>query len=352
MPALYLHIGHNKTGSTFIQTVFSNNRSRLAKLKISYPKCGADLRDIDLDRMTPTGNGSSLFSSKSTFNDIVTSSCHSDTNRLLFSSEVLFDQFSVCPDLVFVKNWSEQCGIDRVYILLFIRDPIDHALSFWQQRVKGWQCETRPIDEYIKLSYDFPIQVADVVQKIEHAGLKYNIFHYREQKTNIIKPFKRLLHIPDHFEFTIPKDIPVNRSLTAGEVELQRSINKHTQKSGRIFAFYMSNKFSDAPKHRMTPSRSAQENALMRLRPAIQFVNARMSLSQGYHEDIIYEQPPQDVHFTVEQIQLIGERIGRALVADDRVSFRRRATVTGRWSRLAARVRRRLGNIRKRVRAC
>ena len=40
MTKLYLHIGPHKTGSTFIQKVFFENRERVLRLGVTYPNFG------------------------------------------------------------------------------------------------------------------------------------------------------------------------------------------------------------------------------------------------------------------------------------------------------------------------
>ena len=85
---LYIHIGHNKTGSSYIQSIFANSIATLQEQGIVYAN-SKNLEKAKRGEIT-TGN-SSAFSDILKNNNALSSK---EEHRLLFSSELLFRSFA------------------------------------------------------------------------------------------------------------------------------------------------------------------------------------------------------------------------------------------------------------------
>ena len=93
---LILHIGHKKTGSSFIQSVLERNSSLLEKHGYFYPPSCSDNSQNALQGKISSGNGINFFDHKnfqSNLFNFCKLSTHDDKSRrkIILSSELLFD---------------------------------------------------------------------------------------------------------------------------------------------------------------------------------------------------------------------------------------------------------------------
>ena len=315
MQKIFFHIGHNKTGSTFLQSTFEANRETLQRNGILYPLRGQDVSDpaTDLDVMTPTGNAMGVLDSSEKFARFLKSFAANHKGNVLLSSETLFDRMLVLENLSFLKEAAAAYGYQDLRVLLFTRNPVSHGSSRWQQRVKGWQGETRAIDEYFADDYDYPARVRNVVRKLEDAQVRITIRNYSSRKKELLHCARAWLGLSENVSLLEPAQTTINRSLTRGEVELQRTINHHLGSSGEVFAFHMANSFADAPRQTMAPSKAAQRQALKRLATDIDALNRKLDTVDHYEFDFVDVVHASEVVFSLEQLQVIGDRIGAAL---------------------------------------
>lgn len=126
---LYLHIGHGKTGSSYLQSCFAASHDDLRRQDIAYPMIETMRKAAG--GVALTGNGALL---RLAVND---KNAHwPSLGNVLFSRE---NMYMWLADEEFRPRFLahlHQRGIDRLSVLLFIRDPVSHLISLYQQAVK------------------------------------------------------------------------------------------------------------------------------------------------------------------------------------------------------------------------
>lgn len=134
---LYLHVGHRKTGSSYIQYCLAASRSVLQSAGIDYPISGEILQQA-INRLPTSGNGLELARALKRGDRQVVRDHLLPANSLdtLYSAEQLLSVLSLpeAADLLFSEAVHAQIG--RISILLFIREPVDHVVSAYGQEVK------------------------------------------------------------------------------------------------------------------------------------------------------------------------------------------------------------------------
>ena len=141
MRTAIVHIGHGKTGTSFIQSSLALNQSALRKLSISYPTCSSF--DDAIKGLTTSGNGE-LFERGYDIQD-------SDFPSLLFSGENLFHTLVHSDGLILKKSLGNK--FDQLKIVLYTRDVLDMLVSTWGQLVKKMGA-TIGLDEYLESGKD------------------------------------------------------------------------------------------------------------------------------------------------------------------------------------------------------
>jgi len=305
---LFLHIGHDKTGSTALQTSFTASRASLLDKGVNYPATGDDAWEVNHDEMVPCGNARQLLQSKDSFSRQLTTITDKQSS-VLFSSELLFENLSSLGDLSFIKNAATAAGFHDVSILLFIRNPLPHGVSVWQQRVKGWQGEVTSLDEWISNKYDTPRKVCDTLKSFAQTPeIKLSIRLYDTVHSNLHRECEHWLGLPEGT--LVVHSARTNRSLTASEAELQRCLNQRLGPSGKMFGFRLVNRLPDLPADFPVPSRIAQQECLKQLRPALEEVNKVLPLDQQYSLTLLsVENAGTSYSFNREQIDIIAEGI-------------------------------------------
>jgi hypothetical protein len=191
MRTLYLHVGHDKTGTSYIQSASEG--------KIS------------------SGNGGIIGSNLEIYSDSML-----NAQSILVSGEKLF---RFVPEIDFSESFSAFLrffNVSKVEILLFIREPLEHMSSSYQQAVKrgGY---TGTIEEFAD-SYNHTKKVADFVRYCEGKNYNLKILNYSKNTTSILSRFEKWLNLEDGFLIQ-PKATNINRSLTFGELEFQLIAN-------------------------------------------------------------------------------------------------------------------------------
>ncbi|MDN4166613.1 hypothetical protein QWY31_13975 [Cytophagales bacterium LB-30] len=156
---LFLHIGTEKTGSSFLQTVSARNRDLLQKCKIFYPKAGNRERDMIQGRISP-GNGYPIFKGikDGKFNGVhkflsnqlkfaLVEGCDS----VLISNENIVDLALQDEGISKLNNVILEAGYQSVQWLLIIRDPLDQAISLFKHRAKSGQFSSP--EKWVEESY-------------------------------------------------------------------------------------------------------------------------------------------------------------------------------------------------------
>ena len=142
---IFFHIGYHKTGSSFLQMMFSLNREYLSKNNFYYPLSVTDA-DSKSGKISP-GNGLELaLALRKNENDFssalkiienwIREAERNKCDNLIISSEGLFHSFSQIKYRSFFEKINAEFDLDGEKILLFLRDPLDHIFSLYKHRGK------------------------------------------------------------------------------------------------------------------------------------------------------------------------------------------------------------------------
>ena len=143
---LYLHVGHGKTGSSYIQSILSTHRqSILDNLCINYPSFD---KDLSAEGKISSGNGAIFLNDPTNIENVDQGSRGSS---VLYSSEFLFLRQRAWLNSKVIKELLS--FYENIEILVFIRDPHEMLSSAYQQAVKrgGY---TKSVDDFI-MGFDF-----------------------------------------------------------------------------------------------------------------------------------------------------------------------------------------------------
>ena len=129
-PKLILHIGHGKTGTSYIQSALALNIHNLEKHGIHYPNNGSF--SLAIDARTTSGNGDIIFKPK-----------FKVTGTTLLSDE------GFCTNLANEDRFKHfvlrhNCELE---VILYTRNVFDMLTSAWGQRIKTG-ISTLDLDEY------------------------------------------------------------------------------------------------------------------------------------------------------------------------------------------------------------
>ena len=134
MRNLVLHIGHGKTGTSYIQSVLAMNTTRLLALNIKYPS-HISLKMAKRGKIT-SGNGALILDDE--IYDTV-------NHAILLSGEQLFHRLLQNDNLQksFIRKF------EKITVILYTRNVYDMNLSIWGQQVKRHGM-TSSLNKYMK----------------------------------------------------------------------------------------------------------------------------------------------------------------------------------------------------------
>ena len=236
MQRVVLHVGHPKTGSSYLQGCLALNKESLLDLNIEYPMKQSSRRieeSFRRDRLGYVGgNGNNLF-------QILSASKTSSENTLLFSGEGLFlnlitQRKGEFCDLLSSSKYSFE-------VIVYSRNLFEFLFSSWGQRVKIDK-ETRDLNNFL-LQGPFHIHrsILAWIKLSKEYDFTLTIKNYSNFKKSLAKQFFFDLTGSKDFLFITPPVEKVNRSLTFVETEFQRVFNKTSDFTLPLSEYLVSN---------------------------------------------------------------------------------------------------------------
>jgi hypothetical protein len=343
MALLHLHIGQWKTGTSWIQASLRLSRAALAQAGIDYPP-RRERPGLGASEIT-SGNGRGLLRGEAALAEALAAHAPAPGRHLLFSSELLQKEMREAGDLAFIPRAARAAGLDGARVMLFVRDPVGHAASFVQQRVKR-HGDTDDVEALFG-RFDAPVQALELVERIEAAeGLELRLRNYSACRDSLLAEMADWLGVPEE-TLARPPAARINRSLTAGEFELQRALNAAMGADAQFLADAVCERLPELQADLMLPAPEVQEAMLERVAPAMAQVDRRLPEAHRYRRDL---RPPgaarEAFSFTSEQIALIAEEMVRPRLAlrairrDPAAHFGARALLRAALRRAARRLRR------------
>jgi len=295
---LIVHIGHGKTGSSFIQSRLASNQKKLNKIGIFYPVF--DRRQAE--PVISSGNAFDAFSRRP--------KAPLGTDIYLISNESIAQAIGRGQYLDQILALKNQIGARTVEFVLYVRDPIEHAQSAYQQSVKR-SGNARDVQSFFE-TYILPLRLVQSLDAMETAGLStIHFFNYSRHKANSIAPLATLLDAPflNDPEENVDQ---VNRSMTLGELTLLRSINEATPYGTNFLSDALCNELPQIPSDTAFPSEETQQAMLERLRDALEKIDSKLPMSEKY--DYSLKTPATFADgcvFGPDHLQFIGNTIGK-----------------------------------------
>ena len=266
LKTFYLHIGHDKTGSSFLQSILARNCEQLENSGIHYPvEEGAQI--VASRGHVTSGNRRIVETPEWTKLVRETSD-----GAPLISYEGLFNQAGREPDktLPIWETWRQELGCDRISILLFIRDPIDHAASLFQQASKTSNMKARSLSQYF-MQYKRPTQLLTFMKKTsEIPTIDVTVRNYSRCKRDVVAITENWLGLDPKTLSTdgIPRS--VNRSLTFAELRTVLALSRYSKIQSLELANRFSNTLPERKPFRAVPPIATQDAMLTKFQPVFE----------------------------------------------------------------------------------
>jgi hypothetical protein len=226
---------------------------------------------------------------------------------ILISGEILFNTLFSKGTMRKTDQILKKYNFTEINCLLFIRNPMEHASSFYQQLIKR-EGYTASIETFFN-SYKTPEVVCSFVEQVHKLPTySINVVNYSNVKANINKAVTDWLQIPES-SLTPPILPTVNRSLTYSELTLQKFLNVHLGKSGRILSDRLCEKLPNIKSEKLLPDIETQKQLWERLMPAIEKVNSYVDSKHHYTKDLrnaFIDQSQSSLEFSLEQMKEIA----------------------------------------------
>tara|TARA_Y100001978_G_scaffold41570_1_gene37094 strand:- start:371 stop:1327 length:957 start_codon:yes stop_codon:yes gene_type:complete len=223
MKEIILHIGHGKTGSSYLQSCLALNRKKLLDLGIDYPE-DLSFKSAKKGEIT-SGNPSQFFNNHLNIESIT------DKEIILFSNEGFYGTLNHLRAETKLKSFNHlkffEKYSNKLKVILYTRNLFSHFFSIWAQQVKRSSLVSG-IDTFLKNrpSSDCFL-IIDWLNLSKKFGFQLIIRNYSNHKSNLLNIFFEdvIGKKAKNMNFILPENKIVNRSLTFSEYEIQRICN-------------------------------------------------------------------------------------------------------------------------------
>ncbi|TYO89210.1 hypothetical protein [Oceanicella actignis] len=289
---LFIHMGQPKTGTTWLQAALRLSRDALAAQGVAYPPAPGG--EPDDPAAITSGNGKGLLDGPQALAARLAEA--KDARAALFSSERLQDALLDLPDPSFIAHEAARAGFARIEALLFIRDPVEHAASLGQQRVKRHGATEGP--DALIARFDQPARAAEAIARIAAldgtAGVRarLTVRNYSVCRRALLPELAAWLGAPPEL-LRAPPLARANRALTRSELALQLRLNRALadapDAAARIGADAFCQRVPDIPAGQSADpfraSPEAERRMLARLAPAMARVDAFVAPEHRYRPE-------------------------------------------------------------------
>ncbi|QNG27752.1 hypothetical protein [Synechococcus sp. HK01-R] len=287
---LKLHVGHGKTGSSYLQSWLAVNGERLkVDHDVLYPQQCPLTNWLD----QRAGLGQFSMGNGYVLDSVLAEDCGprrcrrwwrrllrqsgasaGDLHAVLFSCEPwarrLPDRFPKLNQLLSVLD------LDGADLWLLVRDPLDHAISVYGQMVKrhGFQGD---LEDWLSV-YDFPQVLLRFLERRAEQGdrITLQVDHYGRQRANLVSCLLGWLGLPLDAGWSRPVQSSVNRSLTRQELALIRWLNGVNAQLSVDVAERLVNQLPQLHDRAPVPSQAACEGFVQRWQPVVRQINGML----------------------------------------------------------------------------
>tara|TARA_B100000886_G_scaffold339210_1_gene303982 strand:- start:2816 stop:3970 length:1155 start_codon:yes stop_codon:yes gene_type:complete len=305
MEKLIIHIGHGKTGSSFLQSFLALNIKNFKNEGIIYNRP----KDISMAQkgFITSGNGHRFIDSSG---KLLFKKSLLKQNSFLFSDETFLHRLIKNEEF---KNLISDLG-QNLKVIVFTRNLFEHEFSVWGQLVKRHNC-LRDLNSY--LINNGPSGTYKQLINWIDASKKYNfnlvVRNYSNHKRNLIEIFANDIlnkEFKDLKNIKLPPNNKVNRSMNFTEYEVLRIINSISKdnKLADIFTNKLPNKspsklFCSDIAYRKTKSNNLQN---------IDYINENIQIEENIKieeksEVVKSEKNKQQEFLSPPEIKIISE---------------------------------------------
>lgn len=236
---LLLHIGTEKTGSSFLQKVCALNRPWLERSGIYFPLAGRDERRMRKGTISP-GNARELAELverdawghvEGWLKERIELASSRSLDCLLLSHELLFSQLARDDVMENLERSLSRVGVVQVSALLFVRDPVDHAISLYKHRGKNGNIGA--VGEWVNSSYSTAMDLKSLVDVLDSGLMCFSTRKFRKRTDYLLKTF-----FEDWLGLGAPPLLPegpVNPSLTLSEIEFIKQLAKTGSRDASLY---------------------------------------------------------------------------------------------------------------------
>ncbi|MCT4556800.1 MAG: hypothetical protein N4A61_01960 [Pelagimonas sp.] len=161
----FIHVGLNKAGSSFVQSVLRANPDPLAAAGISYFKGGRHSGNAKALAFALRDGDTATVSQFLT--EHVAQAKSVGAHRVLLSSEHLYHQVIVKDQRQALVTAARALGISKIHLLAYFRPPIPHAISAYCHRAGVHN--VGPFDIWIKTGYELHKELPLFLDSIDDA---------------------------------------------------------------------------------------------------------------------------------------------------------------------------------------
>lgn len=263
-----IHIGHTKTGSSFLQSRLVQNRQLLELNGLNYPKAPSD--DDALKGKVTSGNGHLL---RACWNFESKSQC------TLYSSEGLFSS----PLLDRIKETSGGLR-SKIDVVFYTRNPFEWIRSVWMQNLERGKY-SKGIDEFIIemkpwRTYE---KICAYIESSKVLNFELRIFNYSQHHGDLWRHFVKFgLGLDGSRETDASEsNAVVNRSLGYLEAEFLLTFQKAApQIDVRPMTSHLINETGTVQKYSAEISPEVRQHFTEKLLPLVDTINSELQRSE------------------------------------------------------------------------
>lgn len=227
-----LHVGTEKTGSSYLQCKLALARSQLLAHKICFTQ-GAPFDELCMSSgRISGGNALKLAEDVDSENWLMVAkrlgAAWQEAARLgadvvLISSELLLAPLAGDGRLNRFVRSLEEAGFSKPEFLIVLRDPVDQLISLYKHRAKSGT--VGDIADWCETGYQVPDELAGFRRQVDSAGVKLVVRRYSRASGGLDRLF-----FADWLKIPVPEhEMPdsVNPSLGFSELALIRQLAKN-----------------------------------------------------------------------------------------------------------------------------
>lgn len=210
----------------------------------------------------------------------------------------------------------QAAGFDKVRMLLFVRDPVEHAVSYWNQITKSYHTILYAALDDLMADYTFPTTIRRYLTVfLQHDCVELEVHNYSKCRKDIVTITERWLGLTEG-SLLLPAVKETNRSMRPEELDI---LLQHKLKvdNGYSFKDHLLCWTPVRPSTPFVPTFKSQQELWNRNAQDIAFINSLLPADEKLEFTVMegklqHEGP---ICFSEEQLQLIISYYLNAIVS-------------------------------------